>query len=336
MHKYPKTTIIAEIGVNHNGRMDLALESIIEAKKAGADVVKFQTFQSELGMTRSAPKADYQLRTTSRTQSQLEMVKKLELKSDEFLHIAEFCKELDIEFMSTAFDIPSLNLLRKLGVARLKVPSGDIDNVPLLEELSRSKLPLIISTGMCSFKDIDYALSILQQPEERDIAILHCTTEYPCPPEDVNLAAMTNLEKHYRKRVGLSDHSSSNEIPALAVAAGAILIEKHFTLSNSLEGPDHQASLNPKNFMRMCKKIRMAEKIMGVSEKKPTAIELKNKLIVRKSIVAKTPILAGEVFSVSNICMKRPGTGLAGSEWYKILGTLAHRDYDADEMIELI
>ena len=333
MFQTNNTMIIAEIGVNHNGDVNIALESVDAAKKAGADIVKFQTFKSELNLRTSAPKAEYQEITTGNEENQFEMVKKLELTYQDFVQIADYCRKKDIEFMSTAFDVPSLDMILALGVKRLKIPSGDIDNIPLLQEIRSTNLPILLSTGMSSLNDIDFALSILDPKGVKDLAILQCTTEYPCPPEHINLATLRTLENKFKRPVGLSDHSNKVEISALAVAAGASVIEKHFTLNNSWPGPDHQASLNPLDFNRMCREIRFVEKVMGSPIKELKSVEKRNVLVARKSIVAKIDIKKGNKFTEENLTMKRPADGLHGQDWFNVMGQTAKQNLSEDDTI---
>ena len=327
-------SVIAEIGVNHNGNINLAIESIKAAKESGADIVKFQTFKSELGITVSAPLAEYQKKAVGVNASQYEMIKNLELSDEDFYKISAYCKKIDIEFMSTAFDIPSLELILNLGVKRLKIPSGDIDNVPLLQEISKTNLQTLVSTGMSGLDDINFAISLINPNQNKDLIILQCTTEYPCPPEDINLAVLPTLEKEFKCKVGFSDHSNSIEIPALAVAAGACVIEKHFTLNKSLPGPDHNASLNPNQFREMINRIRFAEIAYGSSLKELKTVEFANKDIARKSIVAKNPIKKGDYFTNDNLTMKRPAGGLQGSDWFELIGKRAKQDYRKDALIK--
>ena len=328
--------VIAEIGVNHNGNVDLALSSIDAAKESGADIVKFQTFRSDLGISKLAPVADYQKKNTkNQIKTQLELVRGLELGPEQFVEIADHCKNLQIEFMSTAFDLPSLELVLSLGVNRLKIPSGDIDNVPLLNRISESDLSVILSTGMADLEEIRFATSIIDPFGDKDIVILQCTSEYPCPNNEVHLHVLETLREEFGKRVGLSDHTDSKIVPALAVAAGACVIEKHFTLSRSLSGPDHKASLEPREFKQMVENIRLAEESLGTSKKQVSNSEVNNKSKVRKSIVASKTILKGEVFSVDNITMKRPANGKPGKCWFDVVGRIAERAYLEDDLILL-
>ena len=327
--------IIAEIGVNHNGNLQNALDAVVEAKKCGADIVKFQAFRAELNLLKNAPMADYQIKNTKKTTSQLEMLRELELTEEDFKAISDLCEVLNIEFMATAFDLPSLKMLMKLGVKRLKVPSGEIDNVPLLIEISKAKLPVIVSTGMSEADDIEFAVMMLEQHGCFDITLLQCTSQYPCPVEFVNLASIDFLARKFNKCAGLSDHTTSEDIPAFSVYCGACIIEKHFTLDNSLPGPDHEASLNPNAFSRMVKNVRAAEAIYGHKGKMVLNVEQNTKKVARKSIVASCNIKKGDIFTFDNLTMKRPSGGLSGKKWPDIIGTVSNKDYSADEQILL-
>lgn len=332
-----KTLIIAEAGVNHNGDIDLALELVRRAARAGADLVKFQTFQTGRSIARHAPKADYQKQTTGVTESQYEMVRKLELSADDHRRLLAECRRCGIGFFSTAFDRDSHDLLIRLGVDRVKVPSGELTNLPLLRHMTREGLPVILSTGMATLGEIETALGIIEAngtPRKR-ITILHCTTEYPAPMHEVNLRAMQTLSAAFGTAVGYSDHTEGIEVPIAAVALGATIIEKHFTLDRSMPGPDHRASIDPDQFAAMASAIRNIEAALGDGIKAPTASELRNRLIARKSIVAARPIRAGETFDESNLDTKRPGTGLSPTQWDEVVGRVAKRDFAEDELIEL-
>lgn len=332
-----KTLIIAEAGVNHNGDINIALELVRRAADAGADLIKFQTFQTGRSIARHAPKADYQKQATGITESQYEMVKKLELSLDDHHRLLEECHRCNIGFFSTAFDRDSHDLLIKLGIDRVKVPSGELTNLPLLRHMTREGLPVILSTGMATLGEIEAALSIIEAngtPRDK-ITILHCTTEYPAPMHEVNLRAMLTLATAFGTKVGYSDHTEGIEVPIAAAALGATIIEKHFTLDRSMPGPDHRASIDPAQLTAMVSAIRNIETALGDGIKTPTASEQRNRLIARKSIVAACPIRAGETFGESNLDTKRPGTGLSPVHWDEVIGRVAKRDFDEDELIEL-
>ena len=331
-----KTLIIAEAGVNHNGSLELAFELIDAASEAGADIVKFQTFKAENLVTKSAAKADYQLGTTDVQETQFEMIKKLELSYDMHLKLISKCKEKGIRFSSTGFDASSVDLLIELGVDFLKIPSGEITNLPYLRHVGSKGLPIILSTGMCTMQEVRNALEVLEEDgsKKSDITVLHCNTEYPTPMEDVNLLAMLSIEKELGVKVGYSDHTLGIEVPIAAAAMGATVIEKHFTLDRGMEGPDHAASLEPGELKKMVDSIRNIEKALGDREKKPSVSEKKNIAIARKSIVANKPIMIGEVFDEHNLTVKRPGTGISPMYWDNILGTKSKKMYNPDELIK--
>ena len=331
------TLIIAEAGVNHNGSIELAFELIDAASEAGADVVKFQTFKAENLVTRSAAKADYQLGTTDSKETQFEMIKKLELSYDIHLKLISRCKEKGIRFSSTGFDTSSVDVLIELGVDFLKVPSGEITNLPYLRHVGSKGLPIILSTGMSSMQEVASALQILEKAGARkhDINVLHCNTEYPTPMEDVNLRAMLSMENKLGVKVGYSDHTLGIEIPIAAVAMGATVIEKHFTLDRTMEGPDHAASLEPDELKQMVASIRNIEEAMGDGLKMPSNSERDNIRVVRKSIVASKNIKAGEKFTEENLAVKRPGTGISPLKWDEILGLESKKDFQADELISI-
>lgn len=330
-----KTYIIAEAGVNHNGSIELAKKMIDKAKDAGADCIKFQTFVSENIVSKTAGKADYQKEHTSSSESQLDMLKKLELSFDEFVKLNEYCKEKEIEFLSTAFDFESIKFLNNLGIKRWKIPSGDITNLPYLIEIAKLGKPVILSTGMSTMFDIKSAVSVLKENGSGQITVLHCTTEYPTPYKDVNLKAMKTIKKEFNVPVGYSDHTKGIEIPIAAVAMGATIIEKHFTLDRNMEGPDHKASLEPDELKSMVSAIRNIEFAMGDGNKKPANSEVKNMAVSRKSIVANKDIKKGELFTEENIAVKRPGNGISPMKWFGVLGQTATRDFKEDELIEL-
>jgi N-acetylneuraminate synthase len=352
--------VIAEAGVNHNGSLETGLHLVDVAAEAGADIVKFQTFKAERVVTSSAPKAEYQQRTIEGADSQLAMLRRLEL--DETMHLAllQRCNERGIEFLSTPFDVESLDfLVKRIGVKRLKVPSGEITNGPLLLAAARSGLPILLSTGMSTLAEIADALQVLafgmtRSKDEPDIdalavaqaspegrhclearlTLLHCTTEYPAPFADANLRAIDTMRDAFRLAVGFSDHTSGIVAPLAAVARGALVVEKHFTLDRALPGPDHAASLEPAELANMVQAIRIVETALGSGIKAPALSELKNLAIARRSLVAARPIGAGERFTAENLTAKRPGTGRSPMDYWRLLGTTASRDFAADELIE--
>lgn len=334
--KYNKTLIIAEAGVNHNGDINLAKRLIEVASEAGADFVKFQTFVAKNCISKNAKKAEYQLQTTDENQSQLDMVKKLELSKQDHEILIEHCKKFNIKFLSTAFDLESIDLLAKFDIEIFKIPSGELTNLPYLKKIASFNKNIILSTGMATLGEIEKVLDILvQNGTQRDkIIILHCNTEYPTPFEDVNLRAMQTLKKAFCLPVGYSDHTLGITIPIAAVAMGACVIEKHFTLDKSMQGPDHQASLEPEELKAMIKSIRELEQAFGDGIKIPSKSESKNKVIARKSLVAKKAIKKGECFSEENLTTKRPGDGICAMEYDKYLGKIASREYAEDELID--
>lgn len=329
--------IIAEAGVNHNGDLALAKQLIDVAAEAGADLVKFQTFSAERLATRSAPKADYQTRTTDQAQSQFAMLRQLELSAEMHDTLIAHCQARGIGFFSTGFDIPSLDDLAALGAERFKIPSGEITNLPYLRHVGAFGKPIILSTGMASLGEIEAALEALEAAgtPRSGITVLHCNTEYPTPMADVNLLAMVSIGHAFGVAVGYSDHTPGIEIPIAAVALGARVIEKHLTLDRSLPGPDHKASLEPDGFTAMVRAIRNIEQALGDGIKRPSPSEAKNRPIARKSLVAARPIRAGEPFTPENVTAKRPGTGLSPMRWDEVIGRFAVRDYTDDELIEL-
>lgn len=332
-----KTLIIAEAGVNHNGSLELAKQLVACAAAAGADIVKFQSFITGKSISRQAPKAEYQKETTCAEESQYEMVRKLELSRADHEALIEECRRHRISFLSTAFDTDSFDMLLELGVEQVKIPSGELTNLPLLRYVTRLGKPVILSTGMARLGEIESALEIIERagtPRSR-ITVLHCTTEYPTPMEDVNLRAMLSLKQAFGVEVGYSDHTRGIEVPIAAVALGATVIEKHFTLDRGLPGPDHQASLEPHELKAMVDAIRNIERALGDGVKRPSPSELKNKAIARKSLVASRSIQAGELFSADNLATKRPGTGISPMRWDEIVGHPAPRNFAADELIEL-
>jgi len=331
-----KCYIIAEAGVNHNGSPEIARKLIDAAAEAGADAVKFQTFRASSLATCDAPKAEYQ-KTGAESESQLEMLSRLELAPEEYRRLFDYASERSIEFLSTAFDLESLAFLDRLGIRRVKVPSGEITNYPMLEAVGKLGKPVILSTGMAEMKEIEAALNVLNAcgtfPEE--ITVLHCTTRYPTPPEDVNLRAMLAIASRFAPcRVGYSDHTLGIEVPVAAVTLGAEIIEKHLTLDRNMDGPDHAASAEPDEFGRMVRAVRNVETALGGGKKIPTPGELANRVVARKSIVAARDIREGETFSAENLTVKRPGDGMSPMEWPELLGSLARRSYRKDEPID--
>jgi N,N'-diacetyllegionaminate synthase len=329
--------IIAEAGVNHNGDLGLAKRLIDVAAEAGADLVKFQTFKADRLATRAAEKAGYQILTTDTKESQHEMLSRLELTEDCHWELIAHCKSRNIGFFSTGFDIESIDLLLSLGQDHFKIPSGEITNLPYLRHLGKLGRSVILSTGMATLGDIEAAIDVLEQAgtARAQMTVLHCTTEYPTPMNEVNLCAMQSIHAAFGVAVGYSDHTSGVEVAIAAVAMGATVIEKHFTLDRNLPGPDHQASLEPAELKAMVTAIRNIEVALGDGIKRLTPSEARNKSVARKSMVASQAIKAGEVFSAHNITSKRPGTGISPMRWDEVMGRAASRDFVADELIEL-
>lgn len=332
-----KVFIIAEAGVNHNGDIGLAKKLIDEASKSGADAVKFQTFKAEKLVSKSAQKAEYQKQTTDKSETQFDMIKKLELNIDDHKELMSYCKFKNIIFLSTPFDHDSIDLLNNLGLEIFKIPSGEITNLPYLRHLGKLNKKVILSTGMSDIGEIEDALDILVESgtKKENITVLHANTEYPTPMEDVNLIAMVTIGKTFNIAYGYSDHTKGIEIPIAATALGASVIEKHFTLDKTMDGPDHKASLEPHELQVMVKSIRNIESALGDGIKKPSTSELKNKDIARKSIVASCSITQGELFSIDNITVKRPGNGLSPMIWNTVIGKEAVKNFEADELIIL-
>ena len=330
-----KVKIIAEAGVNHNGDIIIAKKMIDFAKKAGADYIKFQTFIPENLVSKHAKKAEYQKTTTASDESQIQMLRKLMLSKNEFIELSDYCKATFIGFISTPFDLESVGFLNSFNMDFWKVPSGEITNLPYLVEIAKTGKPIILSTGMSDLDEIDAALNVLHSNGAGKITLLHCNTQYPTPMEDVNLNAMLTLKDRYKCDVGYSDHTLGIEVPIAAVALGATVIEKHFTLDRNMEGPDHKASLEPNEFKSMVSAIRNIEKALGTGNKVASPSETENKDIARKSIVASRMIKKGEVFSKDNITTKRPGSGISPMKWYNVIGAVAKRDFQEDELIEL-
>lgn len=329
-----KTLIIAEAGVNHNGNINLAKRLVDVAKEAGADIVKFQTADLESLVSACAEMADYQKKNIGQTESQKEMLSKLLLSYDEFIELERYCGQVGIQFLSTPFDVKSIDFLEPL-VKMWKIPSGEITNLPYLEKISQTWKPIILSTGMSELKEINNALKILRSNGNKDITLLHCTTEYPAPYGETNLRAMYILEREFSCPVGYSDHTSGIEISVAAAAMGAVVIEKHLTLDKNMQGPDHKASIEPDELARLVKAIRHVDQALGCERKEPMPSEIKNRTVARKSIVAARDIKKGEIFREENLTTKRPGDGISPMKWHEVLGTTAVRDFKRDELIEV-
>lgn len=329
-----RTFIIAEAGVNHNGDLEIAKKLIDVAAAAGADAVKFQTFQAEKVVCKTAKKAAYQMETTDQAETQFDMIKKLELTKPMHEELMARCDEKGILFLSTPFDIGSIRMLVELGLPMFKIPSGEITNLPYLREIARQKKPVILSTGMSDLEEVRAAVAVLRGGGAKDITLLHCNTQYPTPVLDVNLLAMVKMREEFALPVGYSDHTPGIEIPIAAAALGAAVIEKHFTLDKNMEGPDHKASLELHELKQMVEGIRKIELALGDGKKRVTESEKGNVEIVRKSIVAAADIKKGEAFTERNLTTKRPGTGISPMRWDEVIGTIAKKNYQADELIE--
>lgn len=327
--------IIAEAGVNHNGSLELAKQMALAAKEAGADIVKYQTAVPEQVVSKFAEKADYQKQQTGAGESQLEMVRRIHFGFDAHRELAAYCASIGIQYLSTPFDLDSIDFLATLDMPVWKIPSGEITNLPYLEKVAGLKKPVILSTGMSNLAEIEDALSVLDDGGCEDVTLLHCNTEYPTPMADVNLLAMRDLEEQFGLPVGFSDHTLGIEADIAAAALGACVIEKHFTLDRAMDGPDHQASLTPDELAAMVRAVRNIEQALGDGHKHVTDSEAKNKAIARKSIVARRPIAAGEAFTAENLTTKRPGDGVCPMRWYEVLGQKAKRDFAEDEKITL-
>lgn len=354
------TLIIAEAGVNHNGDENLAFKLVDAAYQAGADIVKFQTFKAKNLVTENAKQADYQITNTGKQESQLAMLSRLELSYESHHKLVDHCSKLGIEFLSTAFDSDSLKfLVNELGLTRLKIPSGEITNAPLVLEHARTGCDLVVSTGMATLSEVEAVLGVIAfgytedktaEPSElafqqayaseigqlalkQKVTILHCTTEYPAPMAEINLKAMDTLGRAFELPAGYSDHSEGITIPIAAVARGAVLIEKHFTLDKNMEGPDHKASLEPHELSAMVKAIRQVEVALGVGVKSPTVSEVKNKAVARKSLVAFKEIKSGETFTADNLTIKRPGSGISPYRYWELLNKPATKDYQLGDLI---
>lgn len=338
MSEMKKVLIIAEAGVNHNGSIELAKKLVDAAALAGVDYVKFQSFKAENLVSKDAKKAEYQqINMADGDDLQFTMLKKLELSPEQHIELIAYCNEKGIKFFSTAFDLESIDFLASLKLGLWKIPSGEITNYPYLKQIALKKEPVILSTGMCDMTDIDNAIQVLLKfgVTKEQITVLHCNTEYPTPMHDVNLNAMKAIADKFEVNIGYSDHTKGIEVPIAAVALGATVIEKHFTLDKTMEGPDHKASLEPQELIAMTTAIRNIEMALGSGEKKVTSSEINNKSVARKSIVASQYIQVGDVLTESNLTVKRPGTGISPMLWENVLGTKATKSYQPDELIEL-
>lgn len=332
------TIIIAEAGVNHNGSMVLAKKLIDASKECGVDYVKFQTSKGPQYVTsKFAPMADYQKKNVGANETQLDMLRKIALQMEDFEELSKYCMQKQVKFMSTPFDLDSVKYLAFLGMDYMKIPSGEVTNLPYLRLMAQLGTPIIMSTGMCTLGDIEAAIKVLTKYgiKESEISLLHCNTEYPTPFSDVNLKAMLTLKQCFGLRVGYSDHTQGIEIPIAAVALGAEIIEKHFTLDKTLPGPDHMASIEPQELKKMVKAIRNIEMALGTGIKQVSSSERKNITIARKSIIAARNIKKGEVLTEDNITVKRPGNGISPMKWDEVIGKIAKRDFVEDELIEL-
>lgn len=332
-----KTIIIAEAGVNHNGDIGLAKKLIDAAAEAKVDYVKFQTFIPEKVISKFAVKADYQKQTTGGDESQLDMVRKLQLNKQQHIELINYCKQKNIAFLSTPFDLESIDLLKELGIKIGKIPSGEITNLPFLIKMAKTFEEIILSTGMANLEEIKDAVKVIKDygKNKNRITVLHCNTEYPTPMQDVNLMAMQGIKKELGVNIGYSDHTLGIEIPIAAVTLGATIIEKHFTLDKNMIGPDHKASLDSMELKQMVKAIRNIEIAMGNGIKQASPSEIKNMVIARKSIVANSNIKKDEIFNENNITTKRPGNGISPMKWNEVIGQKAKRDFSEDELIEL-
>lgn len=330
-----RTYIIAEAGVNHNGRLDLALKLCDTAKECGVDAIKFQTWKTELIIAEGTKMAEYQKNNLNTEESQFEMLKKLELSYDQFTTIKEYCNKIGIQFLSTADETDSLDFLCELGIPFIKLGSGDINNVPYLRYVAGKGIPVILSTGMSSMKNVIFAYDTLKKAGAGDITVLHCTTNYPCPMNEVNLRSMITIKNTLKCRVGYSDHTMGTEVPVAAVALGAEVIEKHFTLDRNMEGPDHPASLEPHELKEMVRQIRNIETALGNGIKEPNESEREISSVVLKKILAKKKIRKGEILSADNLTIKRAESGISAEYWDLIVDTEARYDYNIDEPIRL-
>lgn len=330
-----KVLIIAEAGVNHNGDIETAKELALVAKECGADIVKYQTVDLDSIVSKDAPMAEYQKNNTGTVESQKDMLSKLILSYDEFVELKRYCDEIGIEFLSTPFELKSVEFLENLGCSKWKIPSGEITNYPYIARIAKTKKPIILSTGMSTIEEVEECVELLRRYGAEDITILQCNTQYPTEYEDANVKAMITLKEKFGTKVGYSDHTRGVIVPVMAVALGASVIEKHFTLDKNMQGPDHKASLEPTELKEMVLAIRNAERALGTGIKVPSSSEIANKAVVRKSIVASRKIKKGEVLSEENITTKRPGNGISPMRWQEVLGTSAIKDFKEDELIIL-
>lgn len=330
-----KVLIIAEAGVNHNGSIEIAKKLIDKAAEAKADVIKFQTFTADSLVNKNVKKAEYQQKTGNSQESQYDMLKRLELDVDMHKELITYCNKKKIKFLSTPFDLESIDLLNDLGMDIYKIPSGEVTNYPYLKKIAKLKKTIIMSTGMCTLEEVRDALKVLKENGASDIKLLHCNTEYPTPMKDVNLKAMVTMKNEFNLEVGYSDHTKGIEVPIAAVALGATIIEKHFTLDRNMEGPDHKASLEPEELKEMVHSIRNIELALGSGEKKPSESEMKNINVVRKFIVAKENIKKGEKFTEYNITCKRIGKGISAMQWNKVINKIANKNYVKEDIIEI-
>jgi N,N'-diacetyllegionaminate synthase len=337
MQKNKKVFIIAEVGVNHNGNVETAKKMVNTAVEAGADAVKFQTFKADKIVSKFAPKAGYQKKTTDARKSQLDMLKKLELTRDTHKELINYCREKGILFLSSPFDLDSIDLLDRLGLNILKIPSGEINNLPYLRKIGRLRKKLIVSTGMSTLIEVRRALEVLTRCGtcKKDITVLHCTSGYPAPYDEINLKAMVTMREKLGVRVGYSDHTLGIEVAIAAVTLGAQVIEKHITLDKNMAGPDHRSSLESRELKALVRAIRHIEQAFGNGIKKPSSSEERNKMIVRKSIITSRDIKAGKRFDETNMTTKRPGSGINPMKWDKVVGKIAKRDFKEDELIKL-
>jgi N,N'-diacetyllegionaminate synthase len=327
--------IIAEAGVNHNGDINIAKKLVDAAAQIGVDIIKFQTFCPEQMVSKRAVKAEYQKKQANKEESQLDMLRNLMLQPADYRELAGYCAARGVAFLSTPFDLASIDFLLTLDMQFWKIPSGEITNLPYLIKIAQTGKPVVLSSGMSTMDEIHHAIGVMRKNGAGKITVLHCNTEYPTPFEDVNLRAMETIRKELDIEVGYSDHTLGIEVPIAAAALGATVIEKHFTLDKNMEGPDHKASLEPDELAAMVKSIRNIEKAMGEGIKAPSPSEKKNIAIARKSIVAKRDIRAGETFSEDNIAAKRPGNGISPMKWFEVIGQKAKREFMEDELIEL-
>lgn len=330
-----KVFVIAEAGVNHNGKLEIAKQLIDAANEAGADAVKFQTFQAEKLVCKNVRKAEYQIANTKNSESQYDMLKRLEISAQEHKELIGYCNKKGILFLSTPFDIDSIKMLECLHMPIFKIPSGEITNFPYLREIAQLQKKVILSTGMSTLSEVKSAVGVLKKYGSQDITLLHCNTQYPTPESDVNLLAMEKMHRETGLPVGYSDHTQGIEVALAAVALGACVIEKHFTISRNMEGPDHKASLEPEELKQLVISIRKIEKALGSDLKCVSPSEQDNRDIVRKSIVAAQSIKKNEKFTENNLTTKRPGTGISPMRWDEIIGQTANKDFDVDEMIQL-